>query len=338
MFHQVRPTNTAILHAHREFSRLRRELPDADVVMIAGNHDTPRSSELVCILRLFTPLGIHVADTEAVAFDFPNRDLTVLAVPSSVFDRTRLAPTSERRFNVLVAHGSVEGEPPPPGGMPRVEIKQRDLHVNQWSYIALGHHHVVSGLADNQFYAGATDYTGKNVWGEKQEEAEKRWKGKCIIEFNLETGVHEKHWIKGERAFIDLTPVRARGKTADEINAYIKEAVDRCPGGIDEKVVRLTVLDIPRHITRQLDHRMLREYRRRALHFQFDPRKPETLRPGQAGPGRRASLADLVRDKLRERVIPPDVDRDALVTLGLHYLAEAEERETYTTPVLGTAN
>ena len=39
------------------------------------------------------------------------------------------------------------------------------------------------------------------------------------------------------------------------------------PGGIDDKVVRLVVRDLPRHITRQLDHKQLREFRRRALHF-----------------------------------------------------------------------
>ncbi len=56
---------------------------------------------------------------------------------------------------------------------------------------------------------------------------------------------------------------------------------------------------------------------------------------GNGAPGRRPSLMDVVRDKLRERVVPADVDRDALVELGVHYLREAEERETYTTPVLG---
>src|SRR6476619_7765867 len=45
VFHTVRPTNQAILHAFLQFSRLVRELPSAFVVLVAGNHDTPRSSE-----------------------------------------------------------------------------------------------------------------------------------------------------------------------------------------------------------------------------------------------------------------------------------------------------
>src|SRR3954467_7982479 len=60
VFHTVRPTNPAILHAFIEFSRLRQMLPETPVVMIAGNHDTPRTAETGCILRLFRQLDITV--------------------------------------------------------------------------------------------------------------------------------------------------------------------------------------------------------------------------------------------------------------------------------------
>ena len=36
---------------------------------------------------------------------------------------------------------------------------------------------------------------------------------------------------------------------------------------------------------------------------------------------------DMVRDKLRGRVLTHDIDRDVLVARGLAYLAEAEQRE-----------
>ena len=49
---------------------------------------------------------------------------------------------------------------------------------------------------------------------------------------------------------------------------------------------------------------------------------------GHGAPGRRPSLADFVRDKLRERMVPGDIDRDALVDLGLRYLKDAEERDS----------
>src|SRR5215467_11484079 len=45
VFHSSRPTNQAILHAFLQFSRLVRALPNTEVVIVAGNHDSPRSSE-----------------------------------------------------------------------------------------------------------------------------------------------------------------------------------------------------------------------------------------------------------------------------------------------------
>jgi hypothetical protein len=43
--------------------------------------------------------------------------------------------------------------------------------------------------------------------------------------------------------------------------------------------------------------------------------------------GRRASLADIVRDKLHGRPLASDVDRPALVELGMRYLSDAAARE-----------
>ena len=42
VFHTVRPSNTAIADAFRQFTVLTQGLPGVPVVMIAGNHDSPR--------------------------------------------------------------------------------------------------------------------------------------------------------------------------------------------------------------------------------------------------------------------------------------------------------
>ena len=88
---------------------------------------------------------------------------------------------------------------------------------------------------------------------------------------------------------------------------------------------RLIIRDLPRHIARDLDHKALRDFKRRALHFHLDTRRPEVVRlSGQGAAGRRPSLADVVREKLMSRVLENDIDRKELVALGLRYLAEAE--------------
>jgi exonuclease SbcD len=332
VFHQVRPTNTAILHAYIQFARLRAALPHAEVVMIAGNHDTPRAAETGCILRLFIPLGIHVVEAEPRALEFPELDLSVLAVADNQHARPKLVPAGTRRWNVLVLHGEVEGMLGPFAATHELateEIPQEDLNANRWDYIALGHYHVYRRMAPNQFYSGSLDYTSTNSWGERIEEEMAGVPGKGIIEHDLATGTHTFHPLQPSREFVDLPMVSARGLTTEEVNARIASVVDGCAGGIDDKVVRLVIRDLPRHITRQLDHKQLREFRRRALHFHLDTRRPEIIRSvGHGAPGRRPSLADFVRDKLRERMVPSDVDRDALVDLGLRYLKDAEERDS----------
>jgi hypothetical protein len=331
VFHQVRPTNTAILHAYIQFARLRAALPATEIVMVAGNHDTPRAAETGCILRLFAPLGIHVIDGEPRALDFPELDLAVLAVADNQHARPKLVPAAARRWNVLLLHGEVEGMLGPFAATRELateEIPQEELNAARWDYIALGHYHVYRRLAPNQFYSGSLDYTSTNTWGERIEEEMAGVPGKGIIEHDLETGAHTFHHLPPSRDFVDLPMVSARGLTTDEVNGRIAEVVEGCDGGIDDRVVRLVVRDLPRHITRQLDHRQLREFRRRALHFHLDTRRPEIIRSvGHGAPGRRPSLADFVRDKLRDRVVPPDVDREALVALGLRYLRDAEERD-----------
>jgi DNA repair protein SbcD/Mre11 len=335
VFHTVRPTNPAILHAFQQFTRLVRELPNALVVMIAGNHDTPRSAETGCILRLFTQLGIHVVDGEPRLLQFPERGLSVLAVPDiPPVGRPALVPDPSARFNVLLLHGEVEGMLPAhlaDADRAALEIRLEELGAPRWSYVALGHYHVYREIASNAFYSGSIDYTSANPWGELTEERLGGLPGKGLIEHDLQTGSHTFHHIPGSRALVDLPAIHARGFSAADVDAAISATVDAYPGGIDDKIVRLVVREIPRHIARELDHRALREIKRRALHFHLDLRRPERVRTdGHGAPGKRPSLADVVREKLQTRTLTSDIERDRLVELGLQYLREAEQAETVT--------
>ena len=328
VFHTVRPSNPAILHAFMQFQRLRQALPTTPVVMVAGNHDMPRTSETGCILRLFRTIGVDVVDLEPRRLSYPELELSVLAVPDIPGSRIALDPDSSVRHNILLLHGEVEGMLPP--NMARLdragmEISRDELGLPGWSYVALGHYHVHREIAPNAFYSGSLEYTSANPWGELVEEREGGVPGKGIVEHDILTGEHTFHPIEPLRHLLDLPPIQARGMSAAELDAAIQATVEAVPGGVDGQVVRLVVRDVPRHIARDLDHRMLRDLKRRALNFQLDTRRPELLRThGHGAPGRRPSLAETVRDKLRNRVVSSDIDRDALVELGLRYLREAE--------------
>lgn len=340
VFHVVRPTNPAILTAFIQFSRLVTALPSVRVVMVAGNHDLPRTTETGCILNLFARLPrIDVATTEAARFEYPELGLSVLAVPDAR-PRPSLVPQGNARYKVMLLHGEVEGVIPRHEAMADhadLEISPEELGAHRWDYVALGHYHVYRQVAPNAYYSGSIDYTSANPWGELQEERDARLRGKGFIERDLATGTHVFHHLEPARPLVDLPSVSARGMSAADLDAAIQRAVESCPGGIDDRIVRLIVRDVPRHIARELDHKALREYKRRAFHFHLDTRRPEVVRLQVAGaPGRRQSLAETVREKLLGRVLPSDIKREQLVELGLRYLKEAETLDV--TPSVSVAN
>lgn len=333
VFHSVRPSNPAILHAFQQFSRLVAALPRAHVVMIAGNHDTARTAEAGCILHLFKPLGITVVDADAKRIEFPEEGVSILAVPDMPQGIPALTPDPAARRNILLLHGEVEGVLPEHARrMERSveEISRDEIGAERWDYVALGHYHVHREVAPNAYYAGSIDYTSSNPWGEMREEREAGIYegirgGKGIIEWNMDSATHTFHPLAVARPLIDLPRVDGEGMTSAELDAAILRSVASSRIDIDERVVRLVITNVPRHIARQMDPKAIRDLKRRALHFNLDVRRPETVRRTASGaPGRRASLADVLRDKLETRPVSAEIDRAGFVTLGLEYLNQAD--------------
>lgn len=333
LFHSVRPTNAAIVFAFRQFQRLREALPAAPVILIAGNHDTPRSVETGTILRLFEELGVDVAAEEARRLVYPALDLSVLAVPHQALvggERPALRPEGGERYRVLLLHGEIEGVlPRDPGAADYggALVGLRELAPEAWSYVALGHYHVRHEVAPGAWYAGALEYVSPNLWGELVEEADLRVGGKGWLLADLARGAVTPMPVPSARRILDLEPIRAEGLAAGGIDALIAERLGAVPGGIGDKILRLRVYDVPRHVGRELDHAAIRAYKAEALHFHLDLRRPEITRMvGVGAPGRRHTLPEIVRSYLERRPLPAELDRAAFVRLGSE-LMDAVERD-----------
>jgi DNA repair protein SbcD/Mre11 len=333
LFHSVRPTNSAIVFAFRQFQRLREALPTARIVLIAGNHDTPRTVETGSILRLFEELGVDVAADEPRRLVYPELDLSVFAVPHQSVrsgDLPAFRPEGSHQHQVLVAHFEIEGEYPL--GHVATEyggalVTKRDLHLGDWTYVALGHYHTQHQVSKNAWYAGALDYIGPNIWGEAADEADHGSHGKGWLLVDLATGRVDRRPVPAGRKVLDLEPVLAEGKSAEAVDALIAERVASVPGGVSNQIVRLRVFDVPRHVARELNHAVIRELKAQALHFRLDVRRPETHRmTGVGSPGRRQTLPELVTSYLERRPLPAELDREAFVQLGRD-LMESVERD-----------
>lgn len=333
LFHSVRPTNAAIVFAFRQFQRLREALPGAPIILIAGNHDTPRSVETGSILRLFEELGVDVATDVPRRLIYPALDLSVLAVPHQALvgaERPSLRPVGDARRQVLLLHGEIEGVFPfdrsgaEYGG---AILGLQELAAAEWSYVALGHYHVQHQVAPKVWYAGSLEYVSPNLWGELADEGRHGSRGKGWLLVDVDRGTAERRPVALAREVIDLDPILAEGLMADAINALIAERVAAVSGGVTDKIVRLRVHGIPRHVARELDHAAIRALKAAALHFHLDLRRPEVLRAvGTGAPGRRQTLPELVRSYLERRPLPAELDRATFVALG-ETLIDGVERD-----------
>ena len=333
LFHSVRPTNAAIVFAFRQFQRLREALPGAPIALIAGNHDTPRSTETGSILRLFEELGVDVAVDQARRLVYPELDLSILAVPHQALvsgERPALRPEGTERYRVLLLHGEVEGVFPSDRSAAEYGgalIDLRELGGSEWSYVGLGHYHVQHEVAPRVWYAGSLDYVSSNLWGELADERDHGAKGKGWLLVDLESGRVERHPVPLAREILDLGPLDAEGLPAAAVDARIAEQLRAVPGGLADRIVRLVVINLPRHVGRELNHSAIRGFKSAALHLHLDFRRPEANRiVGMGAPGRRQTLPELVRTYLMRRLLPAELDRDAFVHLG-EELIDAVERD-----------
>lgn len=336
IFHSVRPTNAAILFFFRQIQRLRTGLPDTPIVAIAGEHDTPRSTETGTILRLYEALGVEIAVDAPRRIVFPQLDCAVLAVPHQALagaERPALRPEpGGPTLNVLVTHGVHGGLGEERGTLEYggAELSRELLAPEKWDYIALGHYHMAQAVAANAWYSGTLEYLPPNPWGQQQDEAAQRRAGKGYLLVELPGARVTFRPVAPARRHLDLPQIQGAGLGAKQLDALIAERVAAAKPAIDDQVARLLVWDVERATARDLDHAAIRAYKARALNFQLELRRPVTHRDaglGAAGAGKRQTLPETLREFLGRRPLDAELNRKTFVHLGVDYLEAVARAE-----------
>ena len=322
IFHSARPSNASIADAFRQFARLSAALPGAYTVLIAGDHDSPRLVETGNILRLFAEIPrLIVMDQDARSVMIEDLSANVLGVPHpAMVENYDYAPAAAADVNVLVLHGSYSEEK-------LLELHDygghyfdvADLHPERWDYVALGHYHKVTELAPNVFYAGAIERVSNNIWGEAEP-----GHAKGFLTFDTATREAVFHALE-TRPVIDLPRIfDANQHSAQELNERIRKLVNGIKGGIEGKIVRLVIQDIPRDHFRELDHRFLRECKAQALHFHLDARRSQT-RVTLGGARRYQTLERELESFVLHTWHPStkEIDRQKVLDLAQTYLQQA---------------
>ncbi len=346
-FHVPRPSNHAIVNAIQEYQRLVRSLPSTRIVLVAGNHDSPKSTDTGGILGSLAPLGIHIVDQIPERIDWPDWNMSVTAVPESPAAERAIAEAraagvrlgdmgnAASKYNVMVLHGEVHGMP---GHHDRSrEVQTDDLRAPEWNYIGLGHYHVHHNLAPNMAYSGSIDYTSTDPWGEMVDEDKRGIAGKGFVERDLDTGAQTFHALTTSRPYLELPTFDARDMTSLELDAAIRAAVEST--SIDGKAVRLVVTGVVRDLGRAIDQKAIKEFHLRALNFHLDMRRPDVTRIRVSGVDRQSKrLEDRMHAFFADFQTAPDVSKPDLVALAEKYLAEARGDDLNSTTLADSLN
>lgn len=320
MFHVVRPSNLTIQHTFREFAALRSKT-DAPIVIIGGNHDSPRSADTGCILDLLANLpGIHVAHSEYVQVRLTHLDTSVFCLCHRALPHVsslKIEPDPASKRNILLAHGTVEGVVRHAYDL--YELSRAQVITDAWDYIAFGHYHCFTELAPNAYYAGSLEYTSTSLWSETKVD-------KGFIEYDLDDRKLVKFHKIETRDVIDLRPIDANEVTAADLNIMMERRIEGIEGGHTDKIVRLVIENLPRSVQADLDFTLVRRIRAEALHFELQLRPPS--RSSRSSDGRDPGTAKPLEEEWDEfgkaYDAPAGVDRERLVTLGRDYIARQE--------------
>ena len=321
LFHTVRPTNRIINFAIRQILRVvDLQIP---MVIISGNHDTPKQRTVGSVFSFFEVLSpllqlvyrnqyelIKLGEVaiHAIPHCLNQEDFSQELAKVRFGDGPRTADDGhDLPFNVLMLHGVVAGiREFSMGELAEQEIPTSSLERG-FDYVALGHYHRFCQVESDGYYAGSTERLSMSELGQE----------KGFVEVDLKTKEVKFHPVP-TREMIEFPSLNARELDQEQILLEIEKRVQA--EDTEEKIVRLKVTDIPEHVYNSLDFRRMAELRSRAFHFDLKFEKREEEAKDQSTKTYIGKL-NMEFQQFLKQVPVENLEKDKLLELGLRYLS-----------------
>ncbi|MGH8921694.1 MAG: metallophosphoesterase family protein [Actinomycetes bacterium] len=267
VFDHPRPTYRSFRVAQRALTRIRDH--GVDVVVISGNHDTPRlpgtGSPYSALADSFP--GFHFAHRLAYErFELPG--LVVHAVPQMLNVEAALAALDEAarqrsgdRTNLLLTHPRLTQLQPRHADINEIEVDAGRL---QSDLVLLGHYHTFAQVSETMWYAGSTDTFS---FADDPERA------KGIVVLDTDTGECRHVPLPGTRSLVTLESVYALGLSPAELQARVLERAAAIPDGA---VARLYLDGVDPEAYRMLDVAAVRDTAAAGLYLKLEPQFAST--------------------------------------------------------------
>jgi DNA repair protein SbcD/Mre11 len=263
VFHHTRPSWSTLTHFVRQMRRL--EWARIPVVVIAGNHDTPRlrtTGSVFGLLAMALPdiRFITGYDTEEQSFE----DLGVLVhgVPHGALtnpDPPALLQHPTLR-NIVVTHGVAPGFATWAGR----EAGEADLRGNvldtRFDYVALGHVHLRGNPGTNAWYSGSTERTS---WGDQAAQP-----GYALVTLGDRGDMPLVDFVDiAARPMETLSPIDGTERTARDLADMILARAGAL--GMPHAMVRVELQNTPRPLFRETEAIVRREIGASAWHIRL---------------------------------------------------------------------
>jgi exonuclease SbcD len=272
LFDSYLPSSAALNAALSGFAELR----DAGipVVVIAGNHSTPRlasADHIFAVLEKFGGVSFVYGRPQTIIVG----DLAVAAVPhlgdAKELEQALAAarPSPDSKFNVLVTHVGLERMTQITGPESASVVLSGDAltTAEEFDYIALGHLHQFAPVRENAAYSGSLE---RFSWADRPEVSE----AKGFLEVDLSLTPMDNGFVRfhevSPRPRITLGPIDASndGDLAAAIRARAENAGEELAGAL----VQLEVNNVSAPTWSALNWRDVAAIFAPALHVELIPR------------------------------------------------------------------
>jgi DNA repair protein SbcD/Mre11 len=318
LFDSYHPASAALRVALDGFAQLRAA--DIPVVVVAGNHSTPRvtaAEHVFAVLERFGGVQMVYDEPRIVRIG----ELAVHAVPHDN-DAERLTaalralrPVADATFNVAVAHigvdilGHVVGAE---AGAVNVSGEVLEVASADFDYVALGHLHTFAGVRENAAYAGSLE---RLSWADNAT-------AKGLVEVDLAAGSESPHYLRlhtvAARPQLQLEPIDAL-EMEQLTEAVVRRAEEVGTDALRGAMVRLTVYNVAPAAWSAVDGRAVARAFADCLHFEREAIFIGQSAQAESGPELREFLLQWPGAQR------PEIDAEEFIARAEHFLAAADE-------------
>ncbi|MBA3045936.1 MAG: exonuclease SbcCD subunit D [Candidatus Thermoplasmatota archaeon] len=316
LFDTVRPSNRAISFVMGQLLKLSGA--GIPIVVISGNHSTPRLRETGSIFKIFEHIEKLYLAYDGRCHNFKFGDLKVHALPHSadkeLFDSelNAMKPDSGFTHNIAMLHSGVAGL----GVFKMSEFNELVAAGNQlekgFDYVALGHYHEHCRPTSSAVYSGSTERLGFGEAGQP----------KGFVKLDLDTGKWKFRELD-TRPMLDFRTIDCTDLKANDIFAAVRDSLESA--NIDGAIVRQRLSGADRGQMGLLDNGAIRKMASDALHYE--------LRGGTIEAGQKIASVDAAFESMEKEFISyihkiavEGADPKKIEVLGLEYLQAGGEK------------